>query len=356
MTHRRGTRRGAATRTGSLALVAALALLGCGPTTTPSPPTPAAAPEDAATQGAPEVDAPTIRVATLKGPTTMGLVGLMDDAAHGRSDQDYEITMHATPDEVVPRVLQGQVDAALLPANLASVLHHRTTTPDGPQVQVAAVTALGTFEVLENGDTVDGLADLRGRTVYSSGKGASPEHVLDHLLRSAGLEPGTDVTVEYRSEPAEVAALLASRPGTVGVLPQPFATAVTAQEPAVRTAVRLADEWERVEGTPMVVGVLVVQTAFARAHPEALAAFFAEYEDSTGRTRADPATAGVLIAEAGIVPSAALAEAAVPRSGITFVDGAAMRSALDGYLRVLAGADPASVGGSVPGDDLYHRP
>ncbi|GGC07923.1 ABC transporter substrate-binding protein [Cellulomonas carbonis] len=341
--------------------LALTALLAACATTAPatSPAAPAAAssadPARSADDDAARVDAPTVRVASLKGPTTMGLVGLMDDDAHGRAAQDYELTMHGTPDEVVPLVVQGAVDVALVPANLASVLHHRTLTDDGPQVQVAAVTTLGTFEVVEHGGTVDDLADLAGRTVYSSGKGASPEYVLDHLLRGAGLEPGVDVTVEYRSEHTEVAALVASRPGAIGVLPQPFATAAIAQSPALRTAVRLADVWEAVEGTPMVTGVVVVRTAFAHEHPDALSTFLADLQASTALTNADPATAAVLVADAGILGSVAVAEAAIPVSGITYLDGAEMRSALDAYLRVLAAADPASVGGSVP-DELYVDP
>ncbi|MDT0163964.1 MqnA/MqnD/SBP family protein [Actinotalea sp. AC32] len=352
-------RRGAHDRPAApAALATALALAGllagCA-TTTPTPAAPPVAPAASADDEAAAVEAPTVRVASLKGPTTMGLVGLMDDDAHGRAAQDYELTMHGTPDEVVPLVVQGGVDVALVPANLASVLHHRTATDDGPQVQVAAVTTLGTFELVENGGTVDDLADLAGRTVYSSGKGASPEYVLNHLLRGAGLEPGVDVAVEYRSEHAEVAALVAGRPGSIGVLPQPFATAAIAQSPALRTAVRLADVWEAAEGTPMVTGVVVVRTAFAREHPDALATFLADLEASTALTNADPATAAALVADAGILGSAALAEAAIPVSGITYLDGAEMRSALDAYLRVLAAADPASVGGSVP-DELYVDP
>jgi len=332
-----------------------LALLpGCAGTT-PVAATTAAASGAASPSGESTSAETTIRIASLKGPTTMGLVGLMADAEAGDAAQDYQVTMYGTPDEVVPLVLQGEADVALLPANLAAVLYNRTLADDGAQVQVAAINTLGVLEILESGDTVHSIADLAGRTIYASGKGASPEYVLNYLLTSNGLDPATDVTIEYRSEHTEVAALLASTPGAIAMLPQPFATVVKAQNPAVRTALGLTDEWAKVTtDSQLVTGVVVVRTAFAEEHPQALADFLTDYQASTEFTNEHPAEAAVLIADAGIVPAAPIAEAAIPGSHITYIDGTELRTVFSGYLQVLFDADPASVGGSMPGDDFYY--
>ena len=342
-------------------LLAAAVLTGCTataePTATPSAPA-AGATTDAeeSAPAEPQEEPTTVRVASLKGPTTMGLVDLMRDAAAGETDQAYEVTVYGTPDEVVPLVGQGAVDVALIPANLAAVLYNRTLTDDGAAVQVAAINTLGVLGILENGDTVDEMADLAGRTVLASGKGASPEYVLNYLLTENGLDPAADVTVEWRSEHTEVAAMLASTPGAIAMLPQPFATVVTTQNPAVRPALDLTEEWAAVttDDSQLITGVVVVRTAFAEEFPQALAAFLADYEASVAFTNDNPAEAAQLIAEAGIVPAAPIAQAAIPGSHITFIDGAELRSAFSGYLEVLFAADPASVGGSMPGDDFFH--
>lgn len=347
------------TRVLATAAVVALAALlpGCSDSTEP-----AATPSAAASTGAPESQAPaeeptTVRVASLKGPTTMGLVGLMRDAAAGETEQEYDVTVYGTPDEVVPLVSQGAVDVALIPANLAAVLYNRTLTDDGAQVQAAAINTLGVLGILENGDDVDSIDDLAGTTIYASGKGASPEYVLNYLLEENGLDPAADVTIEWRSEHTEVAAVLASTPGAVGMLPQPFSTVVTTQNPTVRQAIDLTDEWDAVvdDGSQLVTGVVVVRTEFAQEHPQALAAFLADYEASTEFTNDNPEEAAGLIVEAGIVPAAPIAQAAIPGSHITFIGGSELRSTLTGYLQVLFDADPASVGGTMPGDDFYYE-
>lgn len=322
----------------AVALLAAL-LAGCGAAdTTPS-------------------DTVEVRVASLRGPTTMGLVKLIDDAAGAAAQNHqaavYTTTVYGTPDEVVPLIVQGRVDVALIPANLAAVLHNKTRGTDA-EIAVAAVNTLGVLEVVEAGDTVHRIADLRGRTVYSTGRGATPEYVLNHLLTQNGLAPGEDVAVEFLSEATEVAARLAAEPGAVGLLPQPYVTALQAKQPGVRSALSLTEEWAAVTpDSQLVTGVLVVRRDFAEEHPEALAAFLADYRASTAFANEHPDQAAPLIVAAGIAPDAAVAEAAIPRCSIVYIDGPALREALDGYLRVLFDADPASVGGSVPGDDLY---
>ncbi len=335
---------------GALLGVLVALLAGCASATGATEP-PSATPS--ATIAAP--DPTLVRVASLKGPTTMGLVHLMRQARSGEPGVHARVTMYAAADQVLPLLVRAEFHVALLPANVASVLENRQRGSQGGQVQVAAVTTLGMLEVLEAGsDTVHDLADLRGRTVYSTGKGASPQYVLEFLLRRAGLDPATDLTVEYRSEPAEVAALLAATPGAVGVLPQPFGTSLQAQAPQVRTALRLADAWDAVApDSAMVTSVLVVRTAFADDHPQALATFLDQVHRSTDFTNAHPDEAGALVADAGILPSAPIAAQAIPACRITFVEGEQMKAQLAGYLRVLYDADPASVGGSLPGEQFY---
>ena len=295
----------------------------------------------------------TVRIASLKGPTTMGLVHLMSEAAAGRASWPYQVTMHGTPDEIVPALVKGDIDIALLPANLAAVLYNRTHG----EVQVAAVNTLGVLYVVETGDSVRKMADLKGRTVFSTGKGASPQYVLDFLLKQNGMDPARDVTVEYRSESTEVVALLATKDKAVAVLPEPFVTVAASQNPKLRVALDLTQEWESVRPeSSLITGVLVIRTAFAEANRAAVAGFLGDYQASTRFTNEHPAEAAALIAGYGIVPNEPLAEKAIPSCNITFVDGEAMQHKVKGYLEVLFAANPASIGGAMPGDDFYYQP
>ena len=297
-----------------------------------------------------EAEMTAIRVASLKGPTTMGMVKLISDTGKGESAHDYQFDIYGTADEIVPLLVNGEVDIALVPSNLASVLYNKT----GGEVQVAAVGNLGVLSIVETGDTIKSIADLKGRTIYSTGKGTTPEYVLNYLLKENGLDPVKDVTIEYKSEATELAVLLSQSENAVAVIPEPFATVVRLQNPKVRTALDLTDEWEKAsDGKSLITGVVVVRKAFLEENEQAFQDFLKEYKASTTYVNKNAEAAGVLVAEYGIVEKASVAAKAIPGCHIVYLDGKEMKLQVGAYLKVLFEANPQSIGGKLPGDDFY---
>ena len=346
---------------GLLALAMTASLAGCGAASSAAPEateTPAAT---AATEAPAPTEAPAspeaaetaaLRVAGLKGPTTMGLINLVDDVASGEADYgfDLEFSMHGAADEIVPMLVQGELDAAAVPANLAATLYQKTNGA----VQVAAINTLGVLYVLEQGDSVQSVADLAGQTILTTGKGTTPEYVLRYLLAENGLDPDSDVTIEYYSEATEALAQLQAGAGSIAMLPQPFVTSALSQVEGLRVALDLNAEWEAVAGSKLVTGVLVARSDAIEADPEAFEAFLAAYGESTGQANSDVEGTAALCEEYGIVAKAALAQKALPACNIVFETGDEMKTDLSTYLQVLYDADPASVGGAMPDDAFYY--
>ncbi len=298
-----------------------------------------------------------VRVMALKGPTAMGLVELMDESESGAvNGNDYEFTIAASADEVTPKLVQGEADIAAVPANLASVLYNNT---EG-QVQVLAINTLGVLYIVDTGDTVHSAADLKGKTIYASGKGATPEYAIDYILMKNGIDPEKDVTIEWKSEHAEcVAALAASEDGGIALLPQPFVTIAQTQDDRIRIALDLTEEWDKLqkdEETPsaLLTGVVVARTDFIEEHPEAISAFMDSYKKSVDYVNGNMEEAAKLIEKFDIVP-AAVAQKALPYCNITFIEGAEMKDKLSGYLSVLLEQNEKSVGGEIPADDFYYE-
>lgn len=301
-------------------------------------------------------DAAPIRVMALKGPTAMGMVKLMDTSEAGAvNGNSYEFTIAASPDEVTPKLVQGEADIAAVPANLASVLYNNT---EG-QVQVLAINTLGVLYIVENGETVKTASDLRGKTIYASGKGSTPEYALNYILSENGIEPAKDVTIEWKSEHSECVAALAGDPSGIAMLPQPFVTTAQTKNDKLRVALDLTKEWEALqEGaenpSALVTGVVVVRSEFAAQHPEEVNAFLDSYRESVEYVNSNIDDAASLIEKYDIVP-AAVAKKALPYCNITFLEGSEMKSRLSGYLKVLKEQNPKAVGGSLPSDDFYYE-
>ncbi len=336
-----------------LAFSLALSLAACGGSAS-SAASGAAVSEAASSAAASEAAAPLsttepLRIAGLKGPTTMGLVNLLSMEQAGTAAMDYDLQLYGAADEIVPLLIKGELDMAAIPANLAATLYQKTNGG----IQAVAVNTLGVLYVVEQGDTVHTMADLKGRTILSTGKGTTPEYVLRYLLTANGLDPDKDVDIQYYSEATEVTAQMAAAQDAIAVLPQPYVTAAGLKDDTLRVALDLTAEWDKVADTQLITGVTVVRKAYAEEHPDVVAAFLADYAQSVNAANTDLDGTAALCEEQGVVAKAAIAKKALPSCNIVCLTGEELKADAAGYLQVLYDADPAAVGGALPGEDFY---
>ena len=283
-----------------------------------------------------------MRIAALKGPTGMGISYLMQE-----NTKDYAVELYDAPDAVVGKFVNGEIDVAAVPLNLAATLYNKT---EG-NVVMLCVDTLGVLYVVENGDTVTTFTDLAGKTIQATGEGSTPQFVLDYLLN---LNNMTDsVKVEYAGEHTALAALLASGESKLGMLPEPFVSSVLVKNTSARIALDLNQEWEAATGTKLVLGVYIASRDYYNANPDAVQKFLTDYAASVERVNTQ-SDAAKLIADLGIVGSEAIAKQAIPRSNIVCITGDDMVDSSSAMLNVLFAANPASVGGTLPGDDFYY--
>lgn len=293
-----------------------------------------------------------VRIAGLKGPTTMGLVNLLDMEQQGTAALDYDLQLYGTADEIVPGLIKGELDMAAIPANLAAALYQKTKGG----IQVMAVNTLGVLYVVEKGDTVHSMADLAGRTILSTGKGTTPEYLLRYLLEKNGLDPDKDVKIQYCSEATEVTAqMAAAQKDAIAVLPQPYVTAAGMKDPSLRVALDLTAEWDKVSDSQLVTGVTVVRTQYAQEHPDVVEAFLQEYAQSVRTANTDLDRTAALCEQQGMVAKAAIAKKALPACNIVCRTGDEMQKDVSAYLSVLCAADPAAVGGKLPDEGFYWK-
>lgn len=291
-----------------------------------------------------------IRLAGMTGPTGMGLAKLLEDDANGKSANDYEFTLAGSADVINPMIINGELDIAAVPANLASVLYNKTNGG----VKVLAINTLGVLYVVNTDGTVASLADLAGKTVYATGQGAAPEYALRYVLTQNGIDPDADLTIEWKAEPAEVVSLMATGECTVAMLPQPYVTVAQTKVENVTPVIDITQEWDAIGGDGMcLTGVVIASAEFVEKNPAAVKAFLKEYEASINYANENVADAAQLIGKFEIV-AAPVAEKALPYCNLTFIAGQEMKTALEGYLNVLFEQNPKAVGGQLPAEDFYY--
>lgn len=324
-----------------LALTLALSLTACGTQANTEPEQPDDTPTPAE-----------VNLYVLSGPTGIGAMNLWAAADAGETQNTYHITMPGANDEVVAAISNGDADIAAVATNLAATLYNKTSGG----VTVLAVNTLGVLSLLGNGQEVATVADLAGKTIYAPGQGANPEYILRYVLTGNGLDPDKDVTIQFVGEGSELLTVWQTDPEAIIMAPQPVATSILMQNENAVTLFNMTDEWDKVSGgdSTLMMGCVIVRNEFLQENPGAVALFLQEYAASIEKAQSDVEGTAALCEQYGLIPKAALAKAAIPSCGLTFVTGAEMKSALSGYLQVMFDADLKSVGGAMPGDDFYY--
>ncbi len=292
-----------------------------------------------------------IKLATLKGPTGLGMLKLMSDNDAKTAANNYAFTLVASPDEIVSKISTGEIDAAAVPTNLAATLYNKTNG----KVQLAAINTLGVLSLLTSDTNIKSVKDLKGKTIYASGQGSTPEYALNYIFKQNGLEVGKDVKVQYVAEHAELATLMITGKAAIAVLPEPFVTQVMGKNKSVKIGLNITEEWNKVAGDKSVLtmGCLIVRKDFAEKNKEAFNAFLDEYKKSADYTTSSVEQAAALSEKYDIMP-AAVAQKAIPNCNIVYIDGADMKAKIPDFLNILFKANPKSVGGKLPGDDFYY--
>ncbi len=341
-------------------LLAVSSLTGCGlwnKAPDPSGSTSSSAPDpNGSGVSQPVPEPPTVKLTVLNGPTGVGAAQLIDLYGGESLPQGAPIrldwTVAASNEEVTAALINGDADIAAIATNVAANLCGKT---DGA-IQVLAVNTLGVLYILEKGETVRSMADLKGKTLYapSTARGANPEYVLNHLLAANGVQP-EEVDVEWMT-PQEISAKLTSQESGLCMLPVPAATALLVQDSGVREALSLSDEWDKLGQGKLAMGCLAARTGYIQEHPREVEQFLSLYGESIAYM-SDPAhldEAAALTAKYAITPNEKIAARAIPQCNLVFLTGEEMQETLQAYYGVLFRADPDSIGGAIPYDSFYY--
>ncbi len=286
----------------------------------------------------------TVNIAAISGPTGMGMVKLMDD-------EKYNFTLTSDPTQIVSLIVNKEVDIAACPLNLAANLYKKTNGG----IKILALNTLGVLYFVTNGSELNDISELKGKTIYATGAGTTVEYILNFILEGNNLKPGVDVTVEYLSEHSELVAKMADGTVEFGVLPQPFVTVAKAQNPDLKVTLSLTEEWNKISpDTQLSMGCVIARTEFIEQNEEALEDYLDEYEDSVEFVNENVASAAELVVKHGILAKASIAEKAIPECNIVFIDDEEMVKIAKANFEVYFNADPTSIGGEMPSDDIYY--
>lgn len=286
-----------------------------------------------------------IKIATLNGPTGIGMVKLIEE-----SNEEFLITVYQSPDEIVGKVVSGEIDIACVPSNLAAVLYNKT---EG-NIQLLGTNTLGVLYLVEQGETIQSIEDLKGKTILASGKGSTPEFILNNILKENNIDPEKDVTIEYMANHTDViGTLIANEENKVALLPEPHVTTARTKDETIRVAIDMNAEWKRIENMDLPMGVIIVNKNFVTNRQKELDIFVNKYKESVEFVNTQVDEAAKLVAKHQLVPNEEIAKEAIPKCNIVFIDSQNSKASLEKFYEIISKIEPKSVGGKLPDEAFY---
>ncbi|MBZ4684235.1 MAG: NitT/TauT family transport system substrate-binding protein [Fusobacteriaceae bacterium] len=284
-----------------------------------------------------------IKVATLKGPTGMGMAKLMEDYSN-----DYDFSIYSAPDQLIAKIIKQEVDIAAVPANLASILYNKTKG----NIKVAAINTLGILYIAENDDSINSISDLKNKTIYASGKGATPEFILNYFLEKNNLK---NVNVVYLLNHSDIASSLVAKKINVALIPEPFLTIAQAKNSDIKVAIDLNKEWEKMtNNSKLTMGVIIINKSILNSK-EKIDKFLNRYKNSIDFVNNNNDLASDLIEKHGIFTNKNIIKKSIPNSNIVFIDMKDGQQYLDNFYKILFDFNPKLIGGKIPNEDFYYK-
>lgn len=327
-----------------LSITMLLTLTGCGNNDTASNPS-------SESNSSEEYKAQDMHIACLKGPTGVGMAKLVEDAQNKKTANNYTFTIATAADEISGKIISGEINIASVPTNLAAKLHKKTNG----KITMLAVNTLGVLSFLSSDESVKTMADLKGKTIYSAGEGSNPEYILKYILKQNNIDPEKDVTIKFVSTGEQLSAAMISGQATVAMVPEPAATTVLTKKTTVKRIFTVNDEWEKVSDSKLMMGCVVALDSYIENNKAAVDKFLEEYKASIAFANSNLDDTAKYCESYGIVPSAAIAKAAIPTCNVKYIDKDDMKNSIKGYFEVLLSFDAESIGGKLPDDKFYYN-
>ncbi len=289
-----------------------------------------------------------IKIGALVGPTGMGMAKLMADSDAKITANNYEFELFSAPTDISALIINGELQIAAVPTNLAATLYNKTKG----QVQLLALNTLGVLYIMEKGNTINSISDLEGKKIYSSGQAATPQYALDHVLKVNGI----NCEVEYFSTHAELVAQALKGNADIILLPEPQVSVLLSKDAGYRIAVDFNKAWDDATENKAIfsMGCLVVRKDFAEQNPDAVKKFLEEYTASVKYVNENTEDAAKLISQYNIVADQAVAQKAIPNCNMVTISGEEMKTKTAPYIQILFDSDAKSIGGAIPGEDFYY--
>lgn len=295
------------------------------------------------------VEVITVKVIVPDGLPALSIAKLMKEKPAINENVIIEYEIAKTPDVLASKVLSGEADIAVVPSNLAAQAYNKNMP-----YKLAATAGWGSFYMVTTEDIKE-WEDLKGREIYSIGRGMTPDIVLRYLLDSNNLHPENDVNINYLNAATELAPAFISGKSNLAVMPEPMLSTVLEKKSNASIIFDFNQEWKNATGSLLGFpqSSIIIKPELVEDRKDFLKEFLNEYENSISWANSNPSNLADYAEELEISVSKAVIVSSIERANLRFIHIKDSIKEYKDYFQTLLDFQPQSIGGKLPDEGLY---
>lgn len=294
-----------------------------------------------------------INIGLLNGPSCIPCAQLNENL-HKIGETEVEYEMFATPQELLPKMIKKEIDIGFMPVNVAAKVYDSTNH----KIICCGITGEGNLALITKNKNIKSLKDLKGKTVFVAGLGATPEYITKYILEKEEivLNDEKGIFLDFSLPTNQIVPELLAGKIDYAIVPEPFITIASEKSKNKINIIDLQkDYFLKYFQQNYPLTVMVVRSDFAEENPDLLKIFLEQYKSALSWTLDNPSDAGQLCEKYNFGLKKNVVEKSIPKSNYVFIPAVKGKLIIESLLQLFIEEDNSFLNGKLPEDDFYYK-
>ncbi len=292
--------------------------------------------------------AETIKVVTPDGLPALSLVNMMDTKKIDNIQLNYKVEKMS--DALIVDMLKREGDIAIVPSNFSAQLYNKKLG-----YKILGTIGWGSFYVVSR-DNINSLEELKGKEVYTFGKGLTPDLIFQSILEKKGINKNS-LKINYLSSGNEVASLYLGKKVDTIVIPEPMLSKVLSKSPPSTIVANLNDEWKNITNSDLGYpqSTLVIKEEIYETNPKFVKEFITKLTESISKLYKNSGETVENVKRNSLSIDTSVLNKVLTRANIFYTPIIDCKEEYNNYFKILELTNKKVIGGKLPDEEIFAK-
>lgn len=294
------------------------------------------------------VFAETIKVVTPDGLPALSLVNMMDTKKIDNIQLNYKVEKMS--DALIVDMLKREGDIAIVPSNFSAQLYNKKLG-----YKILGTIGWGSFYVVSR-DNINSLEELKGKEVYTFGKGLTPDLIFQSILEKKGINKNS-IKINYLSSGNEVASLYLGKKVDTIVIPEPMLSKVLSKSPTSTIVANLNDEWKNITNSDLGYpqSTLVIKEEIYETNPKFVKEFINKLTESISKLYKNSGETVENVKRNSLSIDTSVLNKVLTRANIFYTPIIDCKEEYNNYFKILELTNKKVIGGKLLDEEIFAK-